>query len=187
MDRPTAPAGSPATVDRAVEVRAGRPADLAGALAAWEVSAAARDGRPVAPARRERTARSVADPGSFLVVATAPPGDELVGMALGVQTREDDGAGPPVPEHCHVSAVYVRPEWWGQRIGGRLVDAVLAEAVARGYRAAQLWTQADNERALRLYASRGFVRTGRSKLEAGEPIVHLTLDRLETGRDPGSR
>jgi len=64
--------------------------------------------------------------------------------------------------------VFVAPERWG--VGGRLVDALLAEA--RGYDRAQLWTQADNPGARRLYEGRGFRRSGREKDELGERILH---------------
>ena len=93
-------------------------------------------------------------------------------MALGVQGLADDGAGPPVQGFCHVSMVFVAPERWGQGIGGRLVDALLAEARARGYDRAQLWTQADNPGAQRLYGGRGFLRSGREKEDLGEWIFH---------------
>jgi GNAT superfamily N-acetyltransferase len=164
-------------------VRAGGPGDTAAALATWEAAQQARSGRPVTAEHRERTRRQLRRAGAFLVVADE--GGQVVGMAVGMPALADDGAGPPVPGHCHVSAVFVRPDRWGGGIGGRLVDAVLAEAAARGYRTAQLWTQAHNERALRLYASRGFVRSGRSMTLDGELIVHLTVDRLPGGRDPG--
>jgi RimJ/RimL family protein N-acetyltransferase len=65
-----------------------------------------------------------------------------------------------------------RPERWDQGIGGRLVEAVLAEARARGYDRAQLWTQADNPGAQRLYEGRGFRCSGWEKKEFGERILH---------------
>lgn len=150
---------------------------------------AARTGQPTPAERTERMLRALTQPDSFLLVATAPKPSGarvgVVGVAVGMPALADDGAGPPIAGHCHVSAVFVRPEWWGRRVGGRLIDAVLAEAAARGYRTAQLWTQVDNERALRLYASRGFVRSGRAKTVDGEPIVHLALDRLAGAATPG--
>lgn len=157
-----------------VLVRPGRPADTAGALAAWAVAAQACQGRPVQPEQRERARGHLGKPDAFLVVAD--DAGRIIGMAVGSPALAEDGAGPPVPGHCHVSAVFVEPERWGVGIGGRLVDALLAAAVARGYRTAQLWTQADNERALRLYASRGFTRTGRSMTLDGELIVHLAIE-----------
>lgn len=98
---------------------------------------------------------------------------EIVGMAVAIPARADDGAGPPVPGLCHISMVFVAPDRWGQRIGAQLVDAITAEARSRGYSRAQLWTHADNVRAQRLYERRGFRRTGREKDDdLGEPIVH---------------
>ncbi|HJQ29430.1 MAG TPA: GNAT family N-acetyltransferase, partial [Rubrobacter sp.] len=82
------------------------------------------------------------------------------------------GAGPPVRGLCHVSMVFVAPDHWGMGLGGRLLDALLAEARSRGYERAQLWTQADNVRARRLYEGRGFRPSGREKHEVGELIVH---------------
>jgi len=173
-------------VDRPIALRCADRADTAAAVAVWEAAIAGRSGRPVAAERRVGTVQALSHPDGFPVVAVEGGDDgEVIGMALGTQALADDGAGPPVPGHCHVAAVFVRPDRWGGGIGGRLVDAVLAEAAARGYRTAQLWTQADNERALRLYASRGFVRSGRSMTLDGELIVHLTVDRVADGRDPG--
>jgi ribosomal protein S18 acetylase RimI-like enzyme len=94
-------------------------------------------------------------------------------MALGMHALADDGAGPPIPGRCHISAVFVNPAAWGQGIGGRVVDALLAEAEHRGYRAAQLWTQTGNERALRLYQGRGFRLTGRQMPIDDEVVLHL--------------
>jgi ribosomal protein S18 acetylase RimI-like enzyme len=156
-----------------VRVRPGGPADTAGALAAWAVAMEARRGQPVEPEQLERARGHLGKPDAFLVVAD--DAGRIVGMAVGLQALADDGAGPPVPGHCHISAVFVEPGRWGAGIGGRLVDAVLAAAAARGYRTAQLWTQADNERALRLYASRGFTRSGRSETQDDEVIVHLEV------------
>jgi ribosomal protein S18 acetylase RimI-like enzyme len=157
-----------------MRVRPGGPADTAGALAAWATAIEARRGRPVWPEQHERTRGQLGKPDAFLVVAD--DAGRIVGMAVGMQALADDGAGPPVPGHCHVAAVFVEPDRWGAGIGGRLVDAVLAAAAARGYRTAQLWTQADNSRALRLYASRGFTRSGRSMTLDDELIVHLVIE-----------
>jgi ribosomal protein S18 acetylase RimI-like enzyme len=68
--------------------------------------------------------------------------------------------------------VFVAPQRWGRGVGGRLVDTLLAEAQERGYDRAQLWTQANNPGAQRLYEGRGFRRSGREKDEFGERIVH---------------
>jgi ribosomal protein S18 acetylase RimI-like enzyme len=143
------------------------------ALRVWRAAIAARRGAPAPPHVAARVRRYLGQADAFLLVAREPAG--VVGMALGLQGLADDGAGPPVPGLCHVSSVYVAPERWGLGIGGALVDAVLAEAAARGYSRAQLWTQVDNARARRLYQSRGFAPSGREKDDGdlGDRILHL--------------
>jgi len=156
----------------ATAVRLGGPADFELTLALWRASnEARRDGRPVPQAQEKRLRAALGDPRSFLFVVDREGG--LSGMAVGMQGLADDGAGPPVDGLCHVGAVFVAPERWGEGLGGRLVDAVLSEARSRGYARAQLWTHADNERAQRLYEGRGFGRSGREKADdTGETIVH---------------
>jgi ribosomal protein S18 acetylase RimI-like enzyme len=150
-------------------IRLGRPEDVEPAVAVWLIANTARRGGP--PPRPEQEARGhVGDPEAFLLVADAS--GRVVGMALGEQALSNDGTGPPVEGLCHVSMVFVAPDYWGRGIGGRLVDALLPEARLRGYDRAQLWTQSDNLRARRLYEGRGFLPSGREKDEFGERIVH---------------
>jgi ribosomal-protein-alanine N-acetyltransferase len=52
----------------------------------------------------------------------------------------------------------VTPEWRGQKIGERLLIAMLGEGVARGATRATLEVRKSNEAAHRLYAKYGFVR-----------------------------
>jgi ribosomal protein S18 acetylase RimI-like enzyme len=153
-------------------IRQGEPADVEPAVAVWLAATAAR--REGSTPRAEQAARArghVSNPEAFLLVAE--DAGDVVGMALGMQGLADDGAGPPVRGLCHVSMVFVAPDYWGRGIGGRLVDALLTEARSRGYDRAQLWTQSDNARARRLYEGRGFVPSGREKHEFGELIVHF--------------
>lgn len=152
-------------------VRRGGPADFDAALAVWRAAVEARRGDPASPEHGERVRGHVENPSAFLFVAEMPGG--ISGMAVGMQGLADDGAGPPVEGLCHIGAVFVTPERWGEGLGGRLVDAVLGEARAGDYAQAQLWTHADNGRAHRLYEGRGFRRTGReSEDDHGETIVH---------------
>ncbi len=154
-----------------VLVRRGDTWDVEPAVAVWRAaSAARRGGRPVAAERETQVRGAAHQPGAFLLVAD--DAGEVVGMALALPGRADDGAGPPVPGLCFVSLVYVAPHRWGAGVGGRLVDAVLTEARSQGYTRAQLWTHADNPRAQRLYEGRGFRRSGREKEDdRGEWIV----------------
>ena len=142
-------------------IRRGGRDDLEPALGVWRAAEEARRGGPAAPHHGGRVRAHMENPDAFLLVAES--GGEVVGMAVGMQGLADDGAGPPIRDLCHVGAVFVRPDRWGEGTGGALVDAVLAEARSRGYDRAQLWTNAQNDRAHRLYGRRGFLRTGREK------------------------
>lgn len=153
-------------------IRRGTPADLEPAIAVWRAANEARlEGRAApSPEHGERVRGHLENPDAFLFVAEDV---RISGMAVGMRGLADDGAGPPIEGLCHVGAVFVTPRRWGEGLGGRLVDAVLAEARGRGYTRAQLWTHADNTRAHRLYARRGFHRTGREKQDdLGETIAH---------------
>ena len=149
------------------------------AVAVWLAANTAR--REGLTPRSEQAARArghVSNPEAFLLIAE--DAGDVVGMALGVQALSDDGAGAPVRGLCHISMVFVAPDYWGRGIGGRLVGALLPEARSRGYDRAQLWTQSDNARARRLYEGRGFVLSGREKDEFGERIVHYQRALPET-------
>ena len=142
------------------------------AVAVWRAaSAARRGGRPVRAEHEERVRSYIRKPDAFLLLAE--DAGEVVGMGVGMQGLADDGAGPPVPELCHIAMIFVAPERWGEGIGGRVLGGVLEEARSRGYERAQLWTHADNSHAQRLYERHGFRRTGRKKgNDLGEWIVH---------------
>jgi ribosomal protein S18 acetylase RimI-like enzyme len=114
---------------------------------------------------------------AFLVVADDDKA--IIGMALGIQANADDGAGPPIAGLCHVSAVFVASQRWGQGIGRHLVEALLDHARLRGYSAAQLWTHADNQRAQRLYEGMGFRRSSREHDDQGEVIVQYQRSNLK--------
>ena len=157
------------------QVRLGGPADAAGAMRTWAAAHEARRGLPVEPEHLRRFRGHLGKPDAFLVVADDR--GRIVGMALGEPALADDGAGPRLPGRCHVGAVFVEPDRWGRGLGGRLIDMLLAEGARRGYSSFQLWTQADNERALRLYAGRGFTRTGRSMVLDDERLVQLSIER----------
>ncbi len=114
----------------------------------------------------------LARPGSLSVVTR--DGDQVIGMALGVQAREDDGAGQTaIPGLLHVSQVAVVPTVWGRRLASRMLMTLLDDARLTGFTAAQLWTHESNGRAIALSERLGFTRTGRTKIDMnGEAIAH---------------
>ncbi len=153
-----------------VDIRRARNVDIEPALAVWRAAGTARRGSiPVSVEREAQVRRALQEPSAFLLVAD--DAGEVVAMGLAMQTRSDDGAGLPVPGDCFISLIYVAPERWGHGIGKKVVDAVLAEARAQGYGRVQLWTQADNVRAQRLYESRDFRRSGREAIDPHAVVI----------------
>jgi ribosomal protein S18 acetylase RimI-like enzyme len=155
-----------------LQVREGTPGDIDNALEVWRsANTARRGGRPLPEATEPRVRGYLDQPKAIFLVAEDR--EDVVGMGLGLQGLEDDGAGPPIPGLCHISAVFVAPDLWGEGIGRKIMLALMSEALARGYERAQLWTHADNERARRLYEGLGFKRSGREKDDDfGDRIVH---------------
>ena len=156
-----------------VAIRSGGPADIEPVVRVWQAAnTARRGGRPMPPENEPRVRAYLSEPRAFLLVADAS--GEVVGLALGMRDPADDGDASPVDGVCYVPMVYVAPGCWGWGIGGRIVDAVLAEARRLGYGRIHLWTQADNTRAQHLYEGRGFVRTGREETDPalGERSLH---------------
>jgi ribosomal protein S18 acetylase RimI-like enzyme len=93
-----------------------------------------------------------------------------VAVCHGMQARERDGEGDPIPGLMHLSMIAVEPECWGRGYGRRMTEFGIAHGIELGYEAIQLWTQATNSRAQRLYQSLGFVPEGRVKIDRGESI-----------------
>jgi ribosomal protein S18 acetylase RimI-like enzyme len=163
-------------VGAVVVIRQGTQVDVDAAAAIWGAAIAGHLAGRYDPGDHVAELRArLAQPGSFWVVAE-DDGD-LVGAAVGLRALAGDGAGPEVvPGLCHVTMVCVAPGHWGQGIGGAIMDALLAEASARGFSAAQLWADPSDPRATRLYLSRGFAASGRCGQGAlGEEIAHYRM------------
>ena len=168
MEDPRARPDEQAPMASGTFVRRGHAKDLEPAFAVWwRAESARRHGPPPSPSV-ERVRGYARRTGAFLLVADSA--GEVVGMALVTP------ASSRPAEVAVVQMVFVAPERWGEGIGGKLVDAALAEARTRGFERAQLWTHADDERARRLYEGHGFGRTGaRMAGESGGPIVLYEL------------
>lgn len=112
--------------------------------------------------------------GSDTLLMIAEDEKELIGMALAMPGRANDGAGRVILGLSHLTGICVLPERQGQHLGGQLLDAVLAEIRGRGYDRATLWARSDNGSALRLFEARGFRRSGRvGEDDSGASMVHL--------------
>jgi GNAT superfamily N-acetyltransferase len=162
----------------ALDVRLGGPEDVDAALSVYERSNLARR-HGAWPSRASRLAEVTAklrDAASWFLLAR--DGGEVVAMALVVPQRADRGAGTVVEGSSFLSLIYVLPDRWGRGIGGAVLDEVIQETARRGSRRVHLWThERDNERAHRLYLSRGFRRTGTTGAdEQSEPIAEWLRD-----------
>jgi GNAT superfamily N-acetyltransferase len=106
----------------------------------------------------------------FLAEALTQP----VGLAAGIG---GDRSG-----EAELISMWVVPSWRGHGVGDRLVEAVLAWAVAEGFTSVGLWVARGNARAERLYARHGFAATGRVQPMGGERVDLLEFEmRREVG------
>jgi len=94
------------------------------------------------------TAEFFADPRHHL--AAALDGETVVGMASGVHYVH-----PDKPPELFINEVGVSEAYRGQKLGRRLMDALLEHARTLGCVAAWVLTEPDNTAARRLYASVG--------------------------------
>lgn len=158
-----------------VTLRAAGPPDIEPAVQVWiESNTARRAGRPVPDSHVTRVRGHFDNPTAFPIVAEMD--GDVVGMGIGMQALDDDGAGPPVPGLCHISMVFVASDHWGKGIGGLIVERLKQDARVRGFAKAQLWTHADNERGQRLYDRKAFTLSGRDKLDDfGDRIIHYEI------------
>lgn len=109
---------------------------------------------------------SASSPDIYRIVAEA--GGEIVGYAWFAPSPMS-----PYP----VVGIGVSDGFQGRGLGGALMDALSAEAVARGLAGLRLTVYKDNERGMRLYTSRGYVVVGE---EGRQHVMDLVFD---TGRD----
>lgn len=83
-------------------------------------------------------------------------------------------------ESCELKRLYVCPAFRGQGLAGRLVNQVIADARAIGYRAVLLDTFPFLEDAIRLYKKRGFREVPSYNGTPMEQLIYLRLDLGET-------
>ncbi|EJJ30734.1 GNAT family N-acetyltransferase [Rhizobium sp. CF142] len=69
----------------------------------------------------------------------------------------------PSRAHCGPLGMGLLPAYRGQGLGGRLIEAAIAQAREAGMIRIELGVHADNARAIRLYERVGFVREGVSR------------------------
>lgn len=100
-------------------------------------------------------------PGDLGVVAEQPDGTPVGAAWARITSAEDAGYGfvaPDVPE----LGLAVLPPFRGQGLGSALLDALLDQLGDAGHAAVSLSVEDGNDRARRLYESRGFQPVGRN-------------------------
>lgn len=86
----------------------------------------------------------------------ANSGDHAIGT-VGARVTDTPGT-------AELISMWVAPAWRGRGIGARLVEEVVGWAAAQALSEVHLWVADGNAAAERLYARRGFRRTGVSQL-----------------------
>jgi GNAT superfamily N-acetyltransferase len=77
-----------------------------------------------------------------------------------------------IPGRAHLWMLFVRPQWWGSGLAGRLHRLALEEAGRRGYESIRLYTPAGQARARAFYTREGWVAAGPP---FAEPLLGLDL------------
>ena len=96
----------------------------------------------------------------------------IVGFAGTTVTVAPDGPG------AALETIYVLAEARGQGIGGRLMEAALADLTKRGFRSVTLWVLTANDRARRFYERHGWRRDGEKNLLDfdGTPVEEIRYE-----------
>lgn len=126
----------------------------------------------LAPAWPETAYRDELTTNRLASYVVARAGDKVVGFG-GIWLMVDE---------AHVTTFAVHPAWRRQRIGERLLIALLALAGARGAREATLEVRLSNVPARRLYEKFGFRPVGirpRYYSDNGEDALIMTTDRFD--------
>ncbi len=106
---------------------------------------------------------------------------EIGGQIVGTAGIEQVGAKEKV-RHRAEFGISVDQKYWGLGVGRALTEACVACAKKAGYAQLELNAVAENERALRLYESVGFVEFGRnprgfrSRLTGWQELVYMRLE-----------
>jgi GNAT superfamily N-acetyltransferase len=98
-----------------------------------------------------------------------------VGWVVAGPGRDDDRGNPWQGE---VYGCYVLPQWWGRRVGGKLLAYATQGLDAAGRTDITLWVLEENHRARRFYESCGFRPDGKSQvLDIGGPVTEVRYRR----------
>jgi len=109
-------------------------------------------------------------------ILSAPNQTMLMAEHLGVPVGFVVAIGGAFRRNCHCATVVIgiKQSWWGQGIGGRLLDAVERWAADNAVHRLELTVMSRNRRALSLYNRMGFAVEGerRESLYVNEAYVN---------------
>ena len=105
-----------------------------------------------------------------------PPGGRLYLACLGETAVGCAALKQTDDRFCAMKRLYVRPGYRGSHIGGTLVERIIADARAAGYRHMRLDTFPFMDRALTLYRRHGFYEIGRYNDNPAPSAIFMQLD-----------
>ncbi len=106
-------------------------------------------------------ARSSEEGERSIILLVGDNSDQWVGIAASYRPAEGADA--------ELISMWVDPAARGQRLGARLIDAVISWAARHGDRTIGLWVNDRNHPAIKLYRRAGFTPTGESKPMPADP------------------
>lgn len=119
----------------------------------------------------ERRRKLMTERGGDYAESVAVHDGEIVGWVAAGPPRDEDRTGHSQGE---IYACYVRPDWWGRRVGRLLVNHALEQLASDGRTDVTLWVLEGNKRARRLYESCGMRPDGTRKLlDFWEPVAEV--------------
>ena len=107
---------------------------------------------------RERSWKKGLAKGNTVLVAEH--NRQIIGFSGFGHARGDGENAQAIGE---VYAIYLLKEYWGQGIGGKLMERSLSSLQSDGYNGVTLWVLESNQRARTFYGKFGFSTDGRSK------------------------
>ncbi|WP_369832982.1 N-acetyltransferase family protein [Brachybacterium sp. YJGR34] len=140
--------------DRDITLRPGAPSDVEQCVALWVDACAVRDGRSVsgvADRARPKFDRSIG-----WIVASS--GEKVEGFVLA--TAPGSGISTDPPGAAVVGLLAVNPHRQARGLGRTLLRAIAGQLAEAGYRQAVLHALIDNQPALGLYHSEGWIAVG---------------------------
>lgn len=79
------------------------------------------------------------------------------------------------PDYAELICIHSLPDNWGKGCGTAMMERIIADVKAAGYKKMMIWMFEENTRALRLYEKFGFRRNGIKKEPLG--AVEMMLER----------